>query len=115
MRIKGIISADRPCELCGNTNVERLVVIENDDGSLIRIGADCASQMMTGKRNRKAAKAIASKARAAQLATDLVEKHGTDSATLVRIRDAVFGRYGFPMDIIDGKVVVGCLDPRGGE
>jgi len=106
MRILGIISADRPCELCGNTNVERLVVIEKEDGSIIRVGSDCASFMRTGKRNRKEAANITHKAKAIQLANDLLVKHGTEPAMCSRIQSAVFGRYGVPMDIVNGKVVV---------
>jgi ribosome-binding protein aMBF1 (putative translation factor) len=104
MKIKGIVSADRPCELCGNTRVERLVVIEKDDGSMIRVGSTCAGYMIHGKKSRKNGEAVNVKARAAQLAADLMDKHGTDSATLRKIARAVFNRYGFATDVVDGRV-----------
>jgi len=104
MNIKGIISADRPCEACGNTNVERLVVLENDNGELVRVGSTCAGYMLLGKKNRKNGSIVLDKAKAAQLAVDLMDKHGTEPAMLKRIAQAVWNRHGYCTEIRAGRV-----------
>ncbi len=45
--VKGIISAERPCECCGNSNLQKNVVIERD-GVLMYVGTSCAAKMIYG-------------------------------------------------------------------
>lgn len=93
MKIKGIISADRPCECCGNTNLEKLVVIERDDGSLYYVGSTCAGYVVLGKKSRKNASIVTTYARAHQYAAKWVAVYGTSALVLRKIADAIRVRY----------------------
>jgi hypothetical protein len=55
--IKGIISAERPCECCGNTNLTKNVVIDRD-GVLMYVGTSCAAKMMYGNKKSGTQKTV---------------------------------------------------------
>ena len=48
--VKGIISAERACECCGNTNLERNVILADENGDLLYVGSDCAGKLVHGKK-----------------------------------------------------------------
>lgn len=43
MKVLGINDETSVCECCGKTNLKRVVVIELDNGAIVRYGTDCAS------------------------------------------------------------------------
>jgi hypothetical protein len=44
MKILAITDETTTCECCGKTNLKRVVVIEQDNGAIVRYGTDCASK-----------------------------------------------------------------------
>mgnify|MGYP003647992133 FL=1 len=92
--IKGIISAERPCECCGNTNLEKNVVLERlENGELMYVGTSCAGELMLGKKTSKNTKRIASEAAAHNYANKWVAKYGSSEDVLQKIASAIRARY----------------------
>jgi hypothetical protein len=60
--IKGIISAERACECCGNAQLERNVVLADESGSLIYVGSDCAGKLVHGAKKAANTKLVVKEA-----------------------------------------------------
>ena len=105
-RIKGIISADRACESCGNTNLKKNVILEDvADGSLLYVGTTCAGYLLLGDKTRKNASIALDYANGAAYAAKWTAIHGTAPATLRLIAEGTRARF-CPCEVVDGAVVV---------
>ena len=110
--VKATISAERPCEHCGNNRLEKNVILtDTRDGSTLYVGTDCAAQLLYGKKtaaNRKATELVgATMALAAELLAD-----GRDAArveTMVRDR---LGNVAFLRQVATGNLAGASLHPR---
>ncbi len=51
MKILAITDETTTCECCGKTNLKRVVVIEKDNGDVVRYGSDCAA--MSFRRSKR--------------------------------------------------------------
>jgi hypothetical protein len=49
MKILAITDETPICECCGKSDLKRVVVIELDNGSVVRYGRDCAAKMLGKK------------------------------------------------------------------
>lgn len=56
--IKGIISAERPCECCGNNRLEKNVVLANQHGELLYVGSDCAGKLLNGRKGKGSSRIV---------------------------------------------------------
>ena len=107
MKLKGIISAERPCECCGNNNLEKNVVFEREDGSLYYVGTTCAGYIVHGKKNRKNGKLVEQEALAHNYAQKWIAKYGTDNPQVMEnIVSQIRVRY-CPATIVDGRLLIG--------
>jgi len=105
-RIEGIISADRACECCGNSNLKKNVILEDvADGSLLYVGTTCAGYLLLGDKTRKSAEVIESHARAIEYARKWIGIHGRAPRVLRKIADAIRVRF-CDCEVIDGDIVV---------
>jgi hypothetical protein len=105
-RLKGIISADRACESCGNTNLKKNVILEDAaDGSLLYVGTTCAGYLLLGDKSRKNSALTLDYAKGIEYAAKWTAKLGTAPATLRKIADAVRVRF-CPCDVKNGAVVI---------
>ncbi len=50
MKILAITDETDYCECCGKTNLKRVVVIERDNGDVVRYGTDCAGKTFRAKK-----------------------------------------------------------------
>ncbi len=71
-KILGIVSAERACECCGNSNLERNVVLEGEDGLVLYVGSDCAGKMVYGKKTASNGRGVAKTAEVMQKAAELL-------------------------------------------
>ena len=60
--IKGIISAERACECCGNNRLERNVVLSDESGELMYVGSDCAGKLVHGIKKASNTKSVVKEA-----------------------------------------------------
>jgi len=106
-KVKGIISAERPCELCGNTNLERNVVLENKEtGEIKYVGTTCAGYMIYGRKSAKHSRLVTMEANAHEYATKWTEVHGTSEKVLHKIADAIRVHY-CPATVWHGELLIG--------
>ena len=104
-KIKGIISAERPCECCGNKNLEKNVVLEHKEtGELMYVGTTCACYLVRGQKSAKNGKLIELEAKAHEYIAKWTGVHGTEDHVLQKIADAVRVHY-CPAWVVDGRVV----------
>lgn len=97
--IKGIISAERPCECCGNKNLEKNVVLERD-GELLYVGTSCAAKLMYGNKKSGNVKTVSELAKWAATARKWFDGgHGVD-VVLAALR----ARTGYAIDT-DGDTI----------
>lgn len=106
-KIKGIISAERPCECCGNRNLEKNVVLENiDSGELLYVGTTCAGYLLLGKKTRKNAQLIEKEARAHEYAEKWIGIYGDSEEILQKIASKIRCHY-CPATVYKGKLLIG--------
>jgi hypothetical protein len=107
MKIKGIISAERPCELCGNKQLEKNVVLENaDTGELLYVGTTCAGYLVHGKKTAKNSKLIADEAAAIGYAAKWTKVHGNSEGVLQKIASAIRVHF-CPATVHHGELLIG--------
>lgn len=51
-QVLGTISAERPCDCCGNTQLEKSVVLKDTDGQITHVGCDCACKLLNGRKGK---------------------------------------------------------------
>src|SRR5688572_10141384 len=51
MKILAITDETSTCECCGKTNLKKVVVLQKEDGSVVRYGTDCAARAQGRKSN----------------------------------------------------------------
>jgi hypothetical protein len=90
--IKGIIGAERACECCGNKNLERNVVLADDHGELLYVGADCAGQLLHGRKSAKNTKSVKTEAEFLQRCRELLTKHTPHEVALYVERSSCNGQ-----------------------
>lgn len=73
--IKGIISAERACECCGNNNLERNVVLADETGRLMYVGSDCAGKLVHGAKKASNTKSVVKEAEFVSKCKMLLEKY----------------------------------------
>ena len=107
-KIKGVISAERPCECCGNKNLEKNVVLENNEtGELLYVGTTCAGYLVLGKKSSKNTKLIAQEAKAHEYAQKWIAKYGTeDKQILENIASRIRTHY-CPATVWHGQLLIG--------
>lgn len=71
-KVLGVVSAERACECCGNSNLERNVVLADSAGQLLYVGSDCAGKLVHGKKSASNGKAVLKVAEAMQKAMELL-------------------------------------------
>ena len=105
--IKGIISAERPCECCGNRHLEKNVVLQhNETGELKYVGTTCASYLLTGKNNRKESSLIGKEAEAHNYAEKWIGVYGDGQDVLQKIADVIRARF-CPATVWNGRLLIG--------
>lgn len=104
--IKGIVSAERPCECCGNKNLERNVILCDESQNLMYVGATCAAYLLHGTKNRKQVKLVENEARARAYADKWTEVYGTSASVLERIADRIRVHY-CPAYVSNNTLVIG--------
>ena len=106
-KIKGIISAERPCECCGNKNLEKNVVLERiESGELMYVGTTCAGYLMLGKKTRKNGELVAKEADAHEYAKKWTGIHGTTETVLQKIASAIRVHF-CPATVYHGELLIG--------
>jgi len=102
--VKGIISAERPCECCGNKNLEKNVVLEDKEtGSLMYVGTTCAGYLVRGQKTAKNGKLIELEAKAQDYIAKWTGIHGTSPDVLNKIANGVRVHF-CPCWVIDGQI-----------
>lgn len=74
-KIKGIVSAERACECCGNNNLERNVVLADEAGRLMYVGSDCAGKLVHGVKKAGNTKLVVKEAEFVSKCKKLLESH----------------------------------------
>ena len=74
-KIKGIISAERACECCGNNRLERNVVLADENGELMYVGSDCAGKLVHGAKKASNTKAVVKEAEFVSKCRELLTKY----------------------------------------
>ena len=109
--IKATISAERPCDVCGNNRLERNVILaDSRDGSTLYVGADCAAQLVYGKKtaaNRKSTERVAA---TLSLAKELLAA-GNDSVRVERMVRDRLGNVAFLRQVATGNLAGDSLHP----
>lgn len=105
--IKGIISAERPCECCGNNNLEKNVVLESSDGVLMYVGTSCAGKLVYGKKSSRNTTLVTREADAREYAAKWVAVYGTTDAVLQKIASAIRTRF-CPATVQNGAILIGA-------
>lgn len=103
-KVKGIVSAERPCECCGNKNLEKNVVLEDSDGNLMYVGTTCAGYLVRGKKTRKNGQLILDEAKAHEYAAKWIGVHGDSEEVLQKIASAIRTHY-CPCWVVKGEIV----------
>ncbi len=93
-KIKSIISAERACEVCGNTNLERNVILVNENGDLLYVGSDCAGKLVHGRKTASHTKRVVKVAEVMKRAAELLAKgqsiQDVESYVWTRLGDATY-------------------------
>lgn len=95
MKLLGITDETDTCDLCGKTNLKRVIVLETEDGGEVRYGSDCAAHALMGKKSATNNRIILDRARAIQFLRDLLAQGLTPQEACARFnRHSLFGGYG---------------------
>jgi hypothetical protein len=79
--IKGIIGAERACECCGNKNLERNVVLADESGELLYVGADCAGKLLHGTKRASNTKQVTAEAEFVNKFKELLTRYSAAEVT----------------------------------
>ncbi len=71
-KVLGVVSAERACECCGNRNLERNVILQNEAGELLYVGSDCAGKLVHGKKSASNGKHVLKVATAMQKGSEML-------------------------------------------
>ena len=83
--IKGIISAERPCECCGNKKLEKNVILERD-GELMYVGTSCAANLVYGNKKSGTQKNISELAKWASIGQKWIDSGHSFDVVLSALR-----------------------------
>ena len=99
----GTTDTSHTCELCGKTNLKKVVVIEHvETFEVKRVGCDCAGNLLFGKKTRGNTKRIQKRADIVALARKwLAAGHAPEVVV-----KGVGGR-GWPCGLRNGKILIG--------
>ena len=102
-KILGINDDTHTCELCGKTNLKKVVVLENSETfEEKRVGCDCAGYLICGRKNRKNTAIATARASIISLARKWLAA-GRSPACVVQ----GVGRQGYPCDCKNGVIRIG--------
>jgi len=102
-KILGTDDAQTVCELCGKSNLKKVVHLENVDTlAQIAVGTDCAGQLVFGKKTRKNTSIIKAQANEVRLAKKWLD----NGYSLEQVAYGIRAR-GYSVTCADGKMKIG--------
>lgn len=95
-KVLEINSETSVCECCGKSNLKRVVVIEKDNGEIVRYGTDCAAKAMLVKKSDTAA----------LVDLQLYVKKWASKYSLEVVANGIWNKRGFNARVNEGAIEV---------
>lgn len=102
-RVLGIVSAERACECCGNSNLERNVILCNESGEKLYVGSDCAAQLLYGRKSKGNSQSVVKLATVAQKACEFLAA-GSDRKKVAEYVYTRTGRVDLYHEVLNGAL-----------
>lgn len=96
MKIIAITDETSTCECCGKTNLKKVIVMQNDNGDIVRYGTDCAA-----KAQRKSSGTVKREVEAVAYWQKWIAVY---PAAPQKVAEGVWNKFGFLFEIKNGCV-----------
>lgn len=100
MKILGVNDEQTTCDCCGKTNLKKTVVIEKEDGSIVRYGTACAANLFHGNKKQSTIKGIETIANAIEDVKKYIGKYGAIQTSII-----IGKKYGYGFSTKNGKIM----------